>query len=50
MLRLLRIGYYNIVGYLEGGFKTYVLGGGKVVEVKIIENDQMLSSSSGTNT
>ena len=30
IVRLLRIGYENILGYLEGGFDNYVRNGGEV--------------------
>jgi hypothetical protein len=29
VMRLARIGYHNVLGYLEGGFGTYCKEGGK---------------------
>lgn len=35
-MRLIRIGYHNIIGYLEGGFETYVKNGGKFGKVTVV--------------
>ncbi|CAD8174882.1 unnamed protein product [Paramecium octaurelia] len=36
ILRLLRIGYDNILGYLQGGFEVYKANGGPLATVKIV--------------
>jgi hypothetical protein len=33
---LVRIGYHNILGYLEGGFETYSKNGGKFGIVQFV--------------
>jgi 3-mercaptopyruvate sulfurtransferase SseA len=36
MIRLLRIGYDNVLGYLEGGVETYTKNGGKTTTVRVV--------------
>jgi hypothetical protein len=36
ILRLLRIGYHNVLGYLENGFETYAKNGGKFAKVDFV--------------
>lgn len=36
IIRLVRIGYHNVIGYLEGGFETFAKNGGKFGKVTIV--------------
>ena len=40
IIRLLRVGYDNIVGYLEGGYETWVKNDGGLYDLQTIEADK----------
>jgi rhodanese-related sulfurtransferase len=42
VMRCVRIGYYNVMGYLEGGWATYVKEGGAVGGVNIVPLGEFL--------
>ncbi|CAK74474.1 unnamed protein product (macronuclear) [Paramecium tetraurelia] len=44
IIRLLRIGYENILGYLEGGFDNYVRNGGEVQQLNIVDLKDFLDT------
>ena len=43
IVTLLRIGYENILGYLEGGFDNYVRNGGEIIKVTIVDVKEFLN-------
>ncbi|CAD8084435.1 unnamed protein product [Paramecium primaurelia] len=45
IIRLLRIGYENILGYLEGGFDNYVRNGGEVQQLNIVDLKDFLNTN-----
>ncbi|CAD8167358.1 unnamed protein product [Paramecium pentaurelia] len=44
IIRLLRIGYENILGYLDGGFDNYVRNGGEVQQLNIVDLKDFLDT------
>lgn len=45
ILRLIRIGYTNIEGYLTGGIEQFLKHGGKTKKVKIVKPKEFLEKS-----
>jgi hypothetical protein len=45
ILRLIRIGYTNIEGYLTGGIEQFLKNGGKTKKVRIVKPKDFLEKS-----
>ena len=45
--RLLRIGYENILGYLEGGFEAWKSNGGGVFDTQIVDIKDFTKTDEG---